>query len=357
MTARESRPTWHSDGSPQDNFNPGSTIAPTTDTDLLAGARELALPLARLEAEQLVAEVRAELEAIAPKVTRLYQGRAWVAMGYGTWAELCTAEFQGGLDLAAKPRRQLVGELMSEGMSTRAVAEVVGVDAKTVRNDLAAGGEIVPTSATTGLDGKTYTRPEPANKPRRKPLTDAARTAGWDLRRAVERLERIAADDRFAANKTEIAKHWREHLESAVDACEDLLGRHAVTDPGTGAMVTRNAREWAERIERISAQIPYSEMTTEELEDAHGAALFLTRLLKRRIGDTRETREKGTAAERYGYVLLDVTSGPPTRHGAGDVVPEKAEAVAWAAEVNAAPPMTPWGPLRVVAAEVRAVAP
>ncbi len=62
-----------------------------------------------------------------------------------------------------------------------------------------------------------------------------------------------------------------------------------------------------------------------------------------------------SAAACLGYVLLDVTSGPPVLHGAGDVVADAAEAEAWAAEVNASPPMTPWGPLRVAVAELRAV--
>jgi len=66
--------------------------------------------------------------------------------------------------------------------------------------------------------------------------------------------------------------------------------------------------------------------------------------------------EAPTAVGRYGYVLLDVTSGPPTLYSAADVVADKAEAKAWADEVNASPPMTPWGPLRVAVAALVAVA-
>jgi hypothetical protein len=59
----------------------------------------------------------------------------------------------------------------------------------------------------------------------RKPLPDAARNAGWDLRKAVERLERIAADDRFGSNKEQVASHLRSHLLNAVEVCQDLLAR------------------------------------------------------------------------------------------------------------------------------------
>ncbi|MDR7385679.1 hypothetical protein [Promicromonospora iranensis] len=62
-----------------------------------------------------------------------------------------------------------------------------------------------------------------------------------------------------------------------------------------------------------------------------------------------------TAAACLGHVLLDVTSGPPVLYGAADVVADPGEAAAWAAEINHDPPMTPWGPLQVVAAELRAV--
>jgi hypothetical protein len=59
----------------------------------------------------------------------------------------------------------------------------------------------------------------------RKPLTDSARNAGWDLRKAVERLERIAVDDRFAANAEQVTPLLRSHLQHAVEVCQDLLDR------------------------------------------------------------------------------------------------------------------------------------
>lgn len=70
---------------------------------------------------------------------------------------------------------------------------------------------------------KSGAQPTPAQ--RRKPLTDAARDAGWDLRKAVERLQRITADDRFASNKQQVAPQMRSHLENAVEVCQDLLAR------------------------------------------------------------------------------------------------------------------------------------
>lgn len=81
-----------------------------------------------------------------------------------------------------------------------------------------------PRPAVTGIDGKTYPKPEPKAAPR-KPLADTARNAGWDLRKAVERIERIAADDRFHANAEQVATELRSHLQNAVEVCQDLLAR------------------------------------------------------------------------------------------------------------------------------------
>lgn len=61
--------------------------------------------------------------------------------------------------------------------------------------------------------------------PRRKPLTDAARDAGWDLRKSVERLQRISGDDRFDANKQQVAPQLRGHLENAIEVLTGLLDR------------------------------------------------------------------------------------------------------------------------------------
>lgn len=59
--------------------------------------------------------------------------------------------------------------------------------------------------------------------PRRSPLPEQADRAGWEFRRAVERLERIYADDRFAANREQVAASLRGHLTYATEVMPDLL--------------------------------------------------------------------------------------------------------------------------------------
>jgi hypothetical protein len=125
----------------------------------------------------------------------------------------------------------LVTRLADEGMSTRAIAPIVGVSKDTVRNDLDATGDFSPVAPvvreTEGLDGKVRTTitSGAVKTPSRRPLPDAARDAGWELTKAVERLGRIADDDRFAANAEQVATHLRGHLNNAIEACQDLLDR------------------------------------------------------------------------------------------------------------------------------------
>lgn len=69
----------------------------------------------------------------------------------------------------------------------------------------------------------TYSPPIPRPKPKRGSLTDAAQKAGWEFRKSVERIERLAADDRFAANREQVAAHWEGHLSYSIEVCQDLL--------------------------------------------------------------------------------------------------------------------------------------
>lgn len=237
--------------------------------------------LTEAEARRLTERIRSALDRVstawadlAERITEAYQRRADLALGYGSWAEYAEAELTPAEGLAANVRRQLVGMLSAQGMSTRAIAPTVGVQHSAVAKDLRragvsvghtspapaevidhATGEVLdldthrrevltdaeqnghivaltgPASVTTpgrvvGLDGKTYTRPEPkTTEPRRAALPPMVQSAGWDLTKSIERLQRLAADDRFNAHKKEMAPHLRSHLTSAIEACQDLLDR------------------------------------------------------------------------------------------------------------------------------------
>ncbi len=191
-----------------------------------------------------------------------------LALGYASWTAYLSDLFgDEPLRLTRDVRRELVAELAEQGMSARAIAPIVGVDRKTVDRDIAGGSYVPPAAApaefdplpplapraddwvepgiivnpTTGevveptviehtvtektktvigLDGKTYER-----KPRtqnRRAITDDARDAGWALRKAAERIQAIAGDDRFGKNKAEVMAALQPHLDFAHEVLADF---------------------------------------------------------------------------------------------------------------------------------------
>jgi hypothetical protein len=74
---------------------------------------------------------------------------------------------------------------------------------------------------TEAIKNKTA-KPE---KRRRAPLPDFARRSAWELRRSAERMERVVADDRYAANKEQVDAHVRGHLAYTIEVCQDLFNQ------------------------------------------------------------------------------------------------------------------------------------
>jgi hypothetical protein len=220
------------------------TLSPVVQTITADEARRLTERI-RLTAHS----ARESIEKLHSLVDEAKAGNAHLALGFASWtAYLAEVLGEEPLRLARDQRQELVGFLAGEGMSTRAIAPIVGASDETVRRDILAGATNVapegepaeiarqaveqafaqkdePMPAkVTGLDGKSYSKPTP-KAPNRRGLPDQARDAGWDLRKIVERLERIAADDRFTANKETVAPHLRSHLTNAIEVFQDLLER------------------------------------------------------------------------------------------------------------------------------------
>lgn len=81
-------------------------------------------------------EAMADVEQL---ITTAYQGRAWVALGYASWDELCTAEFtEARMWASVEERQQRTRTLADAGMSTRAIAAVLAVSRETARKDVLA---------------------------------------------------------------------------------------------------------------------------------------------------------------------------------------------------------------------------
>lgn len=173
-------------------------------------------------------EARAKLQDL---VAEAKEGNAHLALGYASWtAYLSEVLGEEPMRLARSERQEMVQLLSSEGMSTRAIAPIVGVHHDTVASDIrTVGNPTVEAAPVTGVNGKTYARPEPqpepvaAPAPKRRPLTDQSSEAGWELAKSVEKVERIITDDRFPANRAQVTNHLKQHLINSIQTLETLL--------------------------------------------------------------------------------------------------------------------------------------
>ena len=114
--------------------------------------------LSKTKATALVRQVRKALAEQLPAVQELYQGQAWVALGYADWQTLIREEFGGPLMLPKPQRVEAVAMMSETGMSNRAIGETLGVDETTVRRDHSGAANAAPEQKCLGKDGKVYTR-------------------------------------------------------------------------------------------------------------------------------------------------------------------------------------------------------
>lgn len=134
------------------------------------------------------------------------------------------------LDSATKRALRTEAVKADPQLSDREHARRTGADHKTIgviRSELEAGGEIPHLAYRENPQGRQQpaSKPAPATvntetgeiepepvKPRRRPINELLREAGAELDRAVERINRLAQDDRYAANTDLINPYIRNAI-------------------------------------------------------------------------------------------------------------------------------------------------
>lgn len=130
------------------------------------------VPAGRLDeahAKALTERIRLTASTIRERWDRLVQlveqakaGEVADVLGYASWTAYLSDVLGGQMRLAGPERAEWVGYLTGQGMSTRAIAPIVGASPKTVARDRQAeassAGAPEP-APITGRDGKTYTQP------------------------------------------------------------------------------------------------------------------------------------------------------------------------------------------------------
>lgn len=168
--------------------------------------------------------VRDGMEKLQNLVDQAQAGSAHIALGFKSWTDYLSQTLgQEPLRLARDDRQALVGYLAGEGMSTRAIAPIVGASQSVVDRDIRVtqNGSVERPATVTSLDGRqrpaTHVRAAP-----RRPLPVAYRDTAEKALRDVQSLSRLHQDTRFTANRAAVGRHAHLLARAANELC-DLL--------------------------------------------------------------------------------------------------------------------------------------
>lgn len=168
--------------------------------------------LSQAAARDLTDQIRTGMESIYHLIRAAYTGRAWAALGYGSWDEYITREF-GNLHLRPplEDRHDIVLSLREVGMSTRAIAAATQLSDRTVRRELDArvgsgAANAAPDGAAStvrGTDGKAY-QARPCRQP--QTVSDCAdNAAALEEKSAFDAVLDMPADD-FGVNPLDLGR-------------------------------------------------------------------------------------------------------------------------------------------------------
>lgn len=158
-------------------------------------------------------------------------------------------------NLTPEQRTRLEARLRSRGWSYRRIAERIGVDAKTVRNDIP-GGEYSPPGSVVGKDGKSY----PATMPRAggsftddtgdsRPVTEVEETDDEVIVHSDEDAL-VVGKEAFVPNKVNLGNnvsHPARFSSSLIETLAAVLGAYDVTsvlDPFAGTGRVHELEKW-----------------------------------------------------------------------------------------------------------------
>jgi hypothetical protein len=173
-------------------------IEPVIDAEVVS--------VSRAEAERLDKRIRLLTEAVNNNLVKLYElvelakvGEIHVVLGFPSWTAYIADVFGGQVRLDREQRRELVGYLSGEGMSTRAIAETVDVSKNTVTSDL----RQVSQTGTPEAEQSDLTEAEA------RAITDRIR--GW-----VDEGRRLGVDDKEMADCVAMAEFSDDEFDNVL---------------------------------------------------------------------------------------------------------------------------------------------
>lgn len=157
-------------------------------------------------------------------------------MGYRSWPEYIAALFSDTplMRLSRDERKVIVADLAEQGMSSRAIAPVVGAHHATVARDMESVADATDSPRTVkSIDGVERTfQPRAAatpttadhdtgenaddRKPKAEAITAQFNSAVVDLNRLMDRLHRITEQDAYTRNADKIATLYKADIDRAI---------------------------------------------------------------------------------------------------------------------------------------------
>ena len=180
-------------------------------------------------ARDITDQIKTGMESVYHLIRAAYRGRAWQALGFGSWDEYVTREFG---DLHLRPpleyRQDVVLSLRDAGMSTRAIASATQLSKDTVRRELnaatGANAPVVDGIPVVGMNGKTY-------QPTREPRPPAADTvAPSESQVDLDSVLDMPAED-FGIEPLDLVRHDEEQKGRARRVLTAFNGSGAAAVP------------------------------------------------------------------------------------------------------------------------------
>lgn len=190
-------------------------------------------------------------EKVIATLDEAQNGDAAGLLGYASWTAYVADVFSDApLRLERDARQDLVAELASRGMSTRAIAPIVGVSDVQVHRDIKRAeatatsvavetppqtmmrvnpdtGEVedVPARHVTGINGKEYAvaiKPPSPAKPKPEAIASQFSNAVADLNRLLDRFHRISTDAAYTRNTETISALHHADITRAINELQTL---------------------------------------------------------------------------------------------------------------------------------------
>lgn len=180
-----------------------------------------------LRIHESIVAARLSVAHVEDLLLEAQNGGAWEILGFASWTAYVSDIFsQTPLRLAREDRIEAAKTLTKYGMSTRAIAPILGVDDSTIARDVQ--GEGAADAATVvGTDGKTYAKSQPVKdvvdepvSARRPRLATEAREAAASINAGLDQIENIMQDNRYGAQKEKV----RAELVGAAQRFDAVFG-------------------------------------------------------------------------------------------------------------------------------------